>query len=139
MIRPPVFGNHVAAAASSSTPRARGPRPCRARVSKLPLEIFERRIDVSLVGHAFENVEDGGARALDRVARDAEFLGDRVGGAKADAVNGAREHVGIAPHDVERFLAVELVDAPRVRRADVRGRAEKPSAGPVFERDNRRA
>src|SRR5208282_3423395 len=70
----------------------------------------------ALVGHAFEDVQDRGARPLDRVARDAEFLGDGVGGAKSDAVNGAREHVWIAPHDVECVLTVEFVDAPGVRR-----------------------
>src|SRR5208282_478233 len=53
--------------------------------------------------------------ALNRVARDAEFLRDGVGGAKSDAMNGAREYVRIAPYDVERVLAIELVDAPCVR------------------------
>ena len=98
------------------------------RGAELAFEILERRIDVALVGHALEDVEDGGAGALDRVARDAEFLGDGVGGAKADAVNGAREHVGIALDDLERVLAVELVDAARVGRRRARGRAGIRSA-----------
>ncbi len=68
--------------------------------AELAFEILEWRIDVTLVGHAFEDVQDGGARALNRVARDAEFLGDSVGGAKSDAVNCAREHVRVAPHDL---------------------------------------
>ena len=55
------------------------------------------------------------ARALNRVARDAEFLGDCVGGAESDAVNRACEHVGIALHHVKGVLAVKLVDSSRVR------------------------
>ena len=83
--------------------------------AELAFEIFEWRIDVALVGHAFEDIQDGSARALNGVAGDAEFLRDCVGGAKSDAVNRAREYVRVAPHDLERFLAVEFVDSPRVR------------------------
>ena len=111
-----VFGNHLAAGGEFVHCVVGEVGFHLERGAELAFEIFERRIDVALVGHAFEDVQHGGARALDRVARDAEFLRDGVGGAKSDAMNRAREHVRIALHHVERVLAVELVDSPRVRR-----------------------
>ncbi len=111
-----LFGDHLAAGDEFVDGVVRQVGFHLERAAELAFEILEGRIDVALVGHAFENVEHCGARALDRVARDAEFLGDSVGRAKADAVNRAREHVRVAPHDLERVLAVELVDAARVRR-----------------------
>ena len=110
------FGDHLAAGGELVDGVVREVGFHVERGAELAFEILERRIDVALVGHALEDVEDGGAGALDRVARDAEFLGDGVGGAKADAVDGAREHVWIALDDLERVLAVELVDAARVGR-----------------------
>ncbi len=110
-----LFGDHLAAGGKLVDGVVREVGFHVERGAELAFQILERRIDVALVGHAFEDVEDGGARALDRVARDTEFLGDRVGGAESDAVNRAREDVRIALDDVERVLAVELVDAARVR------------------------
>src|SRR5208283_4290899 len=110
-----LFDNHLTAGGELIDCLARQLGLHLERGAELTFEILEGRIDVALVGHALEQVQDRGAGALNRVARDAEFLRDGVGGAKSDAMNGAREYVRIAPYDVERVLAIELVDAPCVR------------------------
>ena len=82
------------------------------------LEIAEGRKDVSFLGHPLEQENHRGARALDRVFGDAEFLGHHVSGAKADTGDGARENVGVAPYRLERVAPVHLVDAPGVAGGD---------------------
>ena len=86
--------------------------------AKLMLEVAEGREHVPLFGHSLEQEYHRGARALDRVFGDAEFLGHHVGGAKADAHDVASEHVGIAAHHFERLAPVLLVDAPCVAGSD---------------------
>ena len=88
------------------------------RRRELMLQVTEGREDVALLGHPFEQKDDRGARALDRIFRDAEFFGDRVGGAKADASDGARQHVRIAAHRLQRVAPVHLVDAPGMAGGD---------------------
>ena len=82
------------------------------------LEVAERREDVPLLGHPFEQEDHRGPRALDRVFGDAEFFGHHVGGAKPDAGNGACEHVGVTAHRLQRVSSVLLVDAPGVAGGD---------------------
>src|SRR5579872_4912247 len=85
---------------------------------ELLLEIFERRVDMTLVRHPLEQENDRRAGTLNRVARDAELFRDRIGGAESDSVNGPRQHVRIFLHDLERVFAVELMNPARVRRAN---------------------
>jgi hypothetical protein len=84
-----VFGNHLSAGGEFVYGVVREVGFHLEGGTELAFEVFEGRIDVALVGHAFEDVQDRGARALNRVARDAEFFRDCVGGAKSDAVNRA--------------------------------------------------
>ncbi len=86
--------------------------------AELMLEVAEGRKDVPFFGHPLEQEDHRGARALDRIFGDAEFLGYHVGGAKPDAGDGACEHVGVAAHRLERVAPVHLVDAPRVAGGD---------------------
>src|SRR5207248_325647 len=55
--------------------------------------------------------------ALDRVRIDAELAGQLVGGGEADAPDVVGEAVGVGADDVERLVAVGLVDADGAGRA----------------------
>src|SRR5258708_4906539 len=82
------------------------------------LEVTEGCEDVALTGHPLEQKNGRGSRALDRVFGDAEFFGHRVGRAKTDASDGARKHVRVAAHRLQRVAPIHLMDAPGVARGD---------------------
>ena len=71
------------------------------------------QVDVALVGGLPQQVERGAHRALGGVGRDAELGGDLVGGLEADAVDLARQAVGVVLDHGDRGVAVALVDAHR--------------------------
>ena len=71
-------------------------------------------VGVSRLVRLAEGVQHPGAGALGRVGGDAEVAGDAVGGLEADAVDVARQAVGVGAHPGDRLGAVELVDLDRV-------------------------
>src|SRR5260370_41674438 len=81
-------------------------------------EIAERREYVSLLGHPLEQINQRCARALNRVARDAQLFRDRVGRTKTDSADRAREDVRVLRNRFERVAPVNLLDAPAWRRRD---------------------
>ena len=54
------------------------------------LEIFERRVDMPVVGHPLEQVDDRRAGALNRIARNRELLRDRIGGEAWRVISASR-------------------------------------------------
>ncbi len=114
-----IFDDHLTARCQFADRLAREIRFHLERAAKLTFEIFERRVNVAFIRHALEDVQHRGARALNRIPRDSEFLRDRIGRPKTDPVYRPRKHVRIAAHRLQRILAVEFVDSPRVRGRDV--------------------
>src|SRR5438552_7836771 len=55
---------------------------------------------------------------VDRISRNPDLLRDLVGGREADAVDVFRQQVGIAPHGLNRLLAIGLEDSHRTAGAD---------------------
>src|SRR5438477_5846460 len=61
---------------------------------------------------------DASPRPIERVSRNPDPLRDLVGGREAYPVDVLRQHVWIAPHGLNRLLAVGLEDAHRPAGAD---------------------
>jgi hypothetical protein len=73
---------------------------------------------VPLGAELLQDVAQGGAGAQRRGAVDAEALGQLVGRLEAEAPHVGGQAVRVGPHQLQRALAVGLVDAHRPRRAD---------------------
>ncbi len=81
-------------------------------------EEFEGVAGVALREELFELEDDAGLDAFGGVGGDPEVAGDLVGGAEADAVDVARELVGVVPDDLHRVVPVHLVDFRGLRGGD---------------------
>ncbi len=77
-----------------------------------------RHVDVPLVGLLAQGVGHAGRHPLRRIRGNAQVAGDLVGGDEADAVDVARQPVGVVVDHAGRAVAVVLVDAHGQRRAD---------------------
>ncbi len=65
---------------------------------------------MAVVGGLVERVGHAGGNALGRILGQTHGAGDLVGGEEADAVDIARQSVGILAHDVDGIVAVIFVD-----------------------------
>ena len=69
-----------------------------------------RREDVALIGEVAQRVDHAGRHARGRIVRQAQIVRDLVGGLEADAVDVLRQTIGIGLHQIDRGVAVLLVD-----------------------------
>ncbi len=76
---------------------------------------------MAVAGDLLQHMAHAGLGADQRVRRDAEPLGDGVGGLEADAVDVQRQPVRVLAHPLDGLLAIGLVDAHRARGADAVG------------------
>jgi hypothetical protein len=74
-----------------------------------------RQVAVPLVGRLRQRVLEPGLHPVGAVVRDADGLGDAVGGEEADAPHVGGQPVGLVAHHRDRGVAVLLVDAHRDR------------------------
>ena len=69
-----------------------------------------RRKDVALIGEVAQRVHHARGHARGRIVRQAQVVGDFVGGLEADAVNVVRQAIGIGLDEIDRGVAVLFVD-----------------------------
>ena len=81
-------------------------------------QLGARQGAMALAQRLLEHVAEAGAQAERRIRRDAEALGQLVGGLEADAADVAREAIGVLADHLDRALAVGLEDARGAQRAE---------------------
>ena len=81
-------------------------------------QLGARQGAMALAERILEHVAEAGAQAERRVRRDAEALGQLIGGLEADAADVARQPVRILADHLDRAFAVGLEDARGAQRAE---------------------